>query len=163
MAESFRAKLISREALPAWRKAQQAAGLRVVVTNGCFDLLHVGHARYLEAARAAGDRLLVGVNSDASVRRLKGPTRPINNEQDRAALVAALASVDAVCLFDETSAEQFLRLAVPDVWAKGADYTLATLNQDERRAVESQGGQIRFIELVPGRSTTATLQRLKGD
>lgn len=162
VAASFRDKLISRQDLPAWRKAQRAAGFRVVVTNGCFDLLHVGHATYLEAARALGDRLLVGVNSDASVGRLKGPTRPVNREQDRAALVAALASVDAVCLFDETSAEEFLRLAGPDVWAKGADYTLATLNQNERRAVESVGGEIRFLELVPGRSTTATLQRLQG-
>lgn len=163
MPDTFRAKVLTLDLLPDWRKAQRAAGRRVVVTNGCFDLLHVGHASYLEAARALGDLLLVGVNSDASVRRLKGPTRPINGEADRAALVAALASVDAVCLFDETSAERFLGVAEPDVWAKGADYTLATLNQDERRTVESRGGRIAFLDLVPGRSTTAILQRMSGE
>ncbi len=156
----FRDKLLRRADLPAWRAQQHTLGRRVVVTNGCFDLLHVGHASYLEAARAEGDLLLVGVNSDASVRQLKGPTRPINTEEDRASLVAALASVDAVCLFDETSAERFLAAAEPDVWAKGADYTLTTLNQDERRTVEGAGGRIAFISLVPGRSTTCTLAKL---
>lgn len=156
----FHDKILPLADLPAWRQRQRAAGHRVVATNGCFDILHLGHATYLEAARAEGDLLLVGVNSDASVRRLKGPTRPINPELDRAALVAALGCVDAVCLFDDTSAQRFLALAAPDVWAKGADYTLDSLNQDERRTVEQAGGRIAFLTLVPGRSTTQTLRKL---
>ncbi len=158
----FRDKLLLLDDVPAWREQHRKAGRRVVATNGCFDLLHVGHATYLEAARAEGDLLLVGVNSDASVRRLKGPTRPVNGEQDRAELIAALGCVDAVCLFDETSAQRFLAIARPDVWAKGADYTLETLNQDERRTVEQAGGRIAFLTLVPGRSTTRTLEKLAG-
>lgn len=158
---AFRDKILTWESLPAWRARVRDAGERLVVTNGCFDLLHVGHATYLEAARALGDRLLVGVNSDASVRRLKGPTRPVNLEEDRAALIAALGCVDAVCLFDETSAERFLAWTQPDLWAKGADYTLETLNQAERFTVEKAGGTIAFLTLVPGRSTTATLKRLE--
>lgn len=158
----FQDKVLPLDAVPAWRERQRAAGRRVVATNGCFDILHLGHASYLEAARAQGDLLLVGVNSDGSVRRLKGPTRPVNGETDRAALVAALGCVDAVCIFDETSAERFLALARPDIWAKGADYTLETLNQAERRVVEAAGGRIAFVELVPGRSTTGTLRRIGG-
>lgn len=156
----FRHKIIPLPELPAWREQQRRQGRRLVATNGCFDILHLGHATYLEAARGRGDLLLVGVNSDASVRRLKGPARPINPEDDRAALVAALGCVDAVCLFDETSAERFLTVAQPDVWAKGADYTLETLNQSERRVVEAAGGTIAFLDLVPGRSTTATIRQL---
>lgn len=160
---AFRDKIIPFSDLAVWRQTQRELGRRVVATNGCFDLLHVGHASYLEAARSLGDLLLVGVNSDASVQRLKGPTRPINREHDRAALIAALASVDAVCVFDETSAERFLATAQPDVWAKGADYTLDTLNQDERKTVERAGGRIAFLDLVPGKSTTATLKRLSSE
>ena len=157
---SFRDKILAWDDVPAWREEQRRQGRRVVVTNGCFDLLHVGHVSYLEGARSLGDLLLVGVNSDASVRELKGPSRPINSEQDRAAVVAALESVSAVCLFTDRSAQRFLAHARPDVWAKGADYTLESLNQDERRTVESAGGRIEFVTLVPGRSTTGTIQRL---
>ena len=158
----FRTKIIPSSELPAWREQQRRLGRRLVATNGCFDLLHIGHATYLEAARSLGDLLLVGVNSDASVRRLKGPARPINPENDRAGLVAALGCVDAVCVFDETSAERFLAAARPDVWAKGADYTLETLNPEERRTVETAGGVIAFVDLVAGKSTTATLRKLGG-
>ena len=157
---AFADKLIPLAHLPAWRTEQRRLGRRVVATNGCFDLLHLGHATYLEAARAQGDLLLVGVNSDVSVRALKGPSRPVHPESDRALLIAALACVDAVTVFPETSALEFLRQAQPDIWAKGADYTLETLNQEERRAVESLGGRIAFLTLVPGRSTTGTLQKL---
>ena len=107
------------------------------MTNGCFDLLHVGHVTYLEAARNLGDCLLVGVNGDAGVRELKGTGRPINVEQDRAAVLAALQSVDALSIFPEATATRFLRLAEPDIYVKGGDYTLETLNQEERRAVEN--------------------------
>ncbi|MCS7091237.1 MAG: D-glycero-beta-D-manno-heptose 1-phosphate adenylyltransferase [Verrucomicrobiota bacterium] len=154
-------KLLTLEQLPNWRAAQRKAGHRVVVTNGCFDLLHAGHVSYLEAARALGDVLLVGLNSDASVRTLKGPNRPINPETDRAIVLAALEAVSAVCIFEEPDATRFLTLAQPDIYVKGGDYKWETLHAGERRAVESQGGQIRILPFVPGRSTTALLERLR--
>jgi rfaE bifunctional protein nucleotidyltransferase chain/domain len=156
----FREKIIAWERLPEWRAALRASGKRLVVTNGCFDLLHLGHVTYLEAARNQGDALLVGVNSDAAVRELKGPDRPVTPEADRAAVLAALESVDGVCIFAEATAMRFLAAAQPDIYVKGGDYTLDTLNQDERRAVESAGGKIEIIPLVPGKSTTATLQKI---
>jgi len=158
---NFRRKIIPQGQLPEWRKAQRAAGKRLVVTNGCFDLLHAGHVTYLEAARQQGDRLLVGLNSDESVRRLKGPDRPLNAESDRAVVVAGLESVDAVCIFPEESAARFLEMAGPDIYVKGGDYTLDTLNQEERRIVEEAGGKIVIIPMVPGKSTTGLLSRLR--
>ena len=156
----FRRKLISWAALPAWRAGLRSSGKRLVVTNGCFDLLHLGHVSYLEAARNQGDALLVGLNSDASARALKGPGRPVNPEADRAAVLAALESVDGVCIFSETKATQFLAAAHPDIYVKGADYTLKTLNQEERRVVDQVGAKIVLIPVVPGKSTTRLLQRL---
>lgn len=156
---NFRAKIIPYADLSNWR--QQFRGRkRLVVTNGCFDLLHLGHVTYLENARNYGDMLLVGVNSDAAVRGLKGEGRPINNEADRAAVVAALESVDAVCIFPEVRATNFLAAAQPDIYAKGGDYTLETLDQTERRTVEKAGGQIVLIPFVPGKSTTGLLKKL---
>lgn len=152
-------KIISLEQLPDWRAAIRAAGKKLVVTNGCFDLLHVGHVTYLEAARNQGDTLLVGLNSDAAVRALKGSGRPINSELDRAAVLAALASVNAVCIFRETRATDFLKLAAPDIYVKGGDYTLATLNPEEREVVENVGGRIVLVPLIPGKSTTALLEK----
>jgi rfaE bifunctional protein nucleotidyltransferase chain/domain len=157
---NFRGKLISWEQLPGWRAALRAGGKKLVVTNGCFDLLHRGHVTYLETARNLGDALLIGVNGDDSVRQLKGDTRPVNSEGDRAAVLAALQSVDGVCIFAEKTATRFLAAAQPDIYAKGGDYTLETVNQDERRAVESDGGRIVIIPIVPGRSTTALLERI---
>ena len=157
---SFREKIIAWEQLPAWRAAQRAAGKRLVVTNGCFDLLHLGHVTYLETARRQGDALLVGVNGDASVRQLKGPNRPVTPEEDRAGVLAALASVDGVCVFAEATATRFLAAAQPDVYVKGGDYTLDTLNQEERRTVERTGGKIVIIPFVPGKSTTALLKKI---
>ena len=156
----FIEKIISLESLPAWRQAQRAAGRKVVVTNGCFDILHLGHTTYLEAAREQGDLLIVGLNSDASVRGLKGPSRPINLEQDRAGVIASLESVSAVCIFPEVSANSFLALAQPDIYVKGGDYTLETINKEERRTVESHGGKVVFIPMVPGKSTTAVVAKL---
>jgi len=138
----------------------RASGKRLVVTNGCFDLLHLGHVTYLETARHQGDALLVGLNGDASVRQLKGPERPVTPEDDRAAVLAALESVNGVCIFGEPTATRFLAAAQPDVYVKGGDYTLNTLNQDERRAVEQAGGRIVIIPVVPGKSTTATLKKI---
>jgi rfaE bifunctional protein nucleotidyltransferase chain/domain len=157
---NFREKIIAREKLPEWRAAVRRQGKRLVVTNGCFDLLHVGHVTYLEAARNQGDSLLVGLNGDESVGELKGPDRPLNGQNDRAAVLAALESVDGVCIFPERMATRFLTAAQPDIYVKGGDYTLETLNQEERRAVEQAGGKIVIIRLVPGKSTTALLKKI---
>ena len=157
---TFREKIIPWAKLRDWRTALRASGAKLVVTNGCFDLLHLGHVTYLETARHQGSALLVGVNGDRAVRDLKGPDRPINAEFDRAAVLAALESVSAVCIFDSATATDFLTLAQPDIYVKGGDYTVETLNQDERRAVESAGGRIIIIPFVPGKSTTSLLQKI---
>jgi len=156
----FHTKIISWEQLPAWRANARASGRKLVVTNGCFDILHLGHVTYLESARNQGDTLLVALNSDASVRELKGPPRPVNSEADRAAVLAALACVDAVCIFAEKAATRFLEAVQPDIYVKGGDYTLDTVNQEERRLVEQAGGKIVILPLVPGKSTTALLQKI---
>jgi rfaE bifunctional protein nucleotidyltransferase chain/domain len=157
---NFRDKIIARDKLPEWRKQIRDAGKNLVVTNGCFDILHLGHVTYLEAARNRGDALLIGVNSDAAVRGLKGAGRPVNSETDRQSILAALQSVDGVYIFSDTTATTFLTAAQPDIYVKGGDYTLETLNQDERRAVESAGGKIILIPFVPGKSTTWLLEKI---
>ncbi|MGA3163584.1 MAG: D-glycero-beta-D-manno-heptose 1-phosphate adenylyltransferase [Verrucomicrobiota bacterium] len=157
---NFRGKIIAWDKLPEWRRAFRANGKKLVVTNGCFDVLHLGHVAYLESARNLGDALLVGVNGDNSARELKGAGRPVNSENDRAAVLAALESVDGVCIFIEKTAVKFLERAQPDLYVKGGDYTLETLNQEERRAVEQAGGKIAIIPLMPGKSTTALLEKI---
>ena len=157
---NFRGKIIALEKVPDWRAGLRSKGQRLAVTNGCFDLLHLGHVTYLETARNQADVLLVGVNGDASVRELKGAHRPVNGEADRAAVLAALQMVDAVAIFPEKTATRFLALAQPDVYVKGGDYTLETLNQDERRAVENGGGRIVIVPFLPGKSTTALLEKI---
>jgi len=156
----LRSKIITWGKLPAWRAAMRANGKKLVVTNGCFDVLHLGHVAYLESARNLGDALLVGVNGDNSARELKGAGRPVNSENDRAAVLAALASVDGVCIFADKTATKFLSAAKPDIYVKGGDYTLDTLNQEERHVVESAGGKIVIFPLVPGKSTTALLEKI---
>ena len=155
-----REKIVALEQLPAWREQLRENGKRLIVTNGCFDLLHAGHVSYLEQAAAHGDVLLVGCNGDESVRELKGPSRPLNAEADRALVVAALASVGAVAIFPEKRAVNFLRLAKPDVYVKGGDYTPETLDADERESVESVEGKIVIIPFVPGKSTTSIIERM---
>jgi D-glycero-beta-D-manno-heptose 1-phosphate adenylyltransferase len=157
---NFRDKIISWQDLPSWRAAMRAKNKQLVVTNGCFDLLHLGHVTYLESARNLGDALLIGVNGDAAVQELKGKDRPVNNENDRAAVLAALQSVDGVCIFEDRAATKFLASARPDIYVKGGDYTLDTLNQEERRTVENAGGRIVIIPFVPGKSTTSLLQKI---
>ncbi len=157
---NFRDKIIDWDELPAWRAAVRADGRKLVVTNGCFDLLHPGHVIYLENARNRGDLLLVGLNGDDATRQLKGPGRPVNTEADRAVVLAALESVTGVCIFSEKTAVKFLSAAQPDIYVKGGDYTLDTLNQDERRAVESAGGKIVLVPFVPGKSTTELLKKI---
>jgi D-glycero-beta-D-manno-heptose 1-phosphate adenylyltransferase len=133
----------------------------VVFTNGVFDLLHRGHVEYLYAARALGDALVVGLNTDASVRRLgKGDDRPLNGEDDRTLVLAGLACVDAVTLFDDDTPRALIAALLPDVLVKGGDYTVDTIvGADEVRAA---GGRVQVIPLVPGRSTTRILQRARG-
>jgi rfaE bifunctional protein nucleotidyltransferase chain/domain len=157
---SAQEKIISLQELPAWREALREAGHRLVVTNGCFDLLHAGHVTYLEQAATLGDVLLIGCNGDESVRQLKGPSRPLNSEADRAVVLAALESVGAVAVFPEKRADNFLRLAKPDVYVKGGDYTPETLDSGERAAVESDGGEVVIIPFVPGKSTTGLIERM---
>ena len=149
------------EKLAEWRETFRSSGQKLVVTNGCFDLLHLGHVSYLEAARQNGDALLVGINSDAAVRGLKGEGRPVNDEEDRALVVAALESVNFVSVFPDVRATDFLALAKPDIYVKGGDYTLETLNKEERSTVEKNGGRIVLIPFVPGKSTTSVLNKLK--
>jgi rfaE bifunctional protein nucleotidyltransferase chain/domain len=157
---NFREKIITWDQLPEWRAALRGAGKKLVVTNGCFDLLHPGHVTYLENARNLGDALLVGLNGDEATRQLKGPGRPVNSESDRAVVLAALASVDGVCIFAEKTATRFLSAAQPDIYVKGGDYTIDTLSQEERRAVEQAGGKIVIAPFVPGKSTSALLEKI---
>ena len=157
----FRDKIIPFAHVAAWRAQMRAAGKKLVVTNGCFDILHAGHVTYLAAARGLGDALLVGLNSDASVRALKkGPSRPVNPEGDRATVLAALAAVDGVCIFEEVDALRFLSEVQPDIYAKGGDYTIDTINQPERRLIEGAGGKVVILPGVPGRSTTNVLAKI---
>lgn len=153
-------KIIAIENLPSWRENLRRQGRVLVVTNGCFDILHAGHVAYLHAARRLGDCLLVGLNSDSSVRALKGHDRPLNPEQDRALVLAGLADVDAVCIFTEINALRFLSIAQPDIYVKGGDYTIETINQDERRLIEKMGGRVEVLPGLPGRSTSTILQKL---
>jgi len=151
---------VTRDNLSAFAAALRAHGQRIVFTNGCFDILHVGHVRYLGAARALGDCLVVGLNSDASVRRLKGPERPVNEEADRAEVLDALRAVDYVTIFDEPTAAELIEIIRPDVYVKGGDYTIATL--PEAKIVRGYGGRVEFIDLVPERSTTRVIEKLRG-
>lgn len=157
---NFRNKIIEPNQLAEWRNSLRRSGKKLVVTNGCFDILHVGHITYLENARNFGDALLIGVNSNAAVSGLKGPGRPVNSELDRMLVLAALESVNAVSLFGDKTATHFLTLAQPDIYVKAGDYTLETLNQDERRAVENAGGKIILVPFVPGKSTTGLLEKI---
>jgi D-beta-D-heptose 7-phosphate kinase/D-beta-D-heptose 1-phosphate adenosyltransferase len=144
------------EAAERWR----SRGYRVGFTNGCFDLLHPGHVHLLEQCRAMCDRLIVGMNADVSVKRLKGASRPVNGEAARAAVLASLASVDLVCVFEDDTPLALLNLIRPDLLVKGADYTHATVVG--AKEVESWGGKVALAELLPGHSTTATVARLRG-
>jgi rfaE bifunctional protein nucleotidyltransferase chain/domain len=146
---------MQRAAAEEWRAAARG---KVVFTNGVFDLLHPGHVDILNAARAAGDSLIVGINSDDSVRRLKGPTRPIRAEADRAFVVAALECVDCVVVFDEDTPLELITALRPDVVAKGGDYSEETIVG--AREVKSWGGRVAVIPLTPGHSTTSIIEKL---
>jgi cytidyltransferase-like protein len=154
-------RLISSDELAALGAEYAAQGMKLVLTNGCFDLLHTGHVRYLEEARGCGDALIVAVNSDASVRELKGTDRPLNGELDRAEVLAALRCVDHVTIFTGKRVTDVVRLLRPAIYAKGGDYTLETLDSGERAALEETGVEISLLQLVPGRSTTGILEKMK--
>jgi rfaE bifunctional protein nucleotidyltransferase chain/domain len=156
-------KVVGWEALLDLRRRWRLAGLTVAWTNGCFDLLHVGHVRSLQAARRLGDVLVVGVNSDESVRRLKGLGRPVVPAAERAEVLAALACVDHVVIFEESTPETALRRLEPDIHCKGADYAPPHGKPvPERAVVEAYGGRVEFLPLVPSRSTSALIRRLEG-
>jgi len=154
-------KIKTEQELATIRNALDAGGRRLVFTNGCFDLLHVGHVRYLQAARALGDALLVAVNGDQSVRLLKGPARPINNEQDRAEVLAALECVDHLVIFHSERVTDVVRRIRPHIYAKGGDYTVESLDPGERGALAEVGAAIHILPLIPGKSTTATIAKWK--
>ncbi len=151
--------MVSVDELAATSAELRANGKRLVVTNGCFDLLHLGHVRYLQAARALGDALAVGVNGDSSVRALKGDGRPLNSENARAEVLAALRAVDYVAIFPDVRATDFLQRVRPAVYAKGGDYTPESLNPEERAVLDAIGTEIKIIPYEEGFSTTALLQR----
>lgn len=153
-------KILTLDQLRAESRRLRGEGKRVAATNGCFDILHVGHVRYLAAARKLGDVLVVGVNGDDSVHRLKGEGRPVNRQQDRAEVLTALESVDYVTIFPEKRATNFLRAAEPAVYAKGGDYTTDTLDPEERSALEQFGTRIEIIPFEKGYSTSELLTRI---
>ena len=153
-------KVVSRGAAARWVKKLQTQGQRVVFTNGCFDLLHPGHVAYLEQARSQGAALIVGVNTDDSVRRLgKGEGRPVTPESDRARVLAALTCVDRVVLFDEDTPLELITALQPDVLVKGGDYQLSEIVG--REVVEARGGQVLALPFVPGYATTELLRRIR--
>ena len=149
-------KVVSQAEAVAWRRAQAEAGKRVVFTNGCFDVLHRGHVDLLRAARAEGDALVVGLNDDESIRRLKGKGRPLVPGEDRAEVVAGLEAVDRVVFFAEDTPGTLIDALVPDILVKGADYALDEIVG--RKTVEDSGGRVVRIRLSPGRSTRGLIQ-----
>jgi len=151
--------LVKRENLRAIIEKLHNEGKTVVATNGCFDILHVGHVRYLEKTKSFADYLIVLLNSDISVKLIKGPNRPINNEKDRAEVLNALRCVDYVVLFDEESPRNLLDEIKPDVYTKGADYTIETL--PEADIMKKNGTRVEFIDFVEGKSTTSIINKMK--
>ena len=150
-------KVMTREQVAAWRSRQPG---RIVFTNGVFDLLHPGHIDVLVAARRCGDVLVVGLNTDASVRRLKGPTRPVRTEAERAYVVAGLESVDAVVLFDDDTPLALVQALTPDVIVKGGDYSPDTIVGAAE--VRARGGEVVVVPLTPGQSTSRIVEQLRG-
>ncbi len=152
-------KILSLDQLLLERARLRSSGLKLIFTNGVFDILHVGHVRYLEQARSLGDRLVVAVNSDASVRELKGMGRPLMNHDERAEILAALRTVDYVTIFDDVSPRSLIARLLPDVLAKGGDYVLDEIHG--REEVEAAGGRVVSLPFVEGVSTSGIIQRMK--
>jgi rfaE bifunctional protein nucleotidyltransferase chain/domain len=154
-------KIVSPDRLAAIADSFRAHGRKLVLTNGCFDLLHVGHVRYLRAARALGDALAVAINGDDSVRVLKGEGRPLSTENDRAEIVAALECVDHAVLFPEVRVTRLIEKVRPSIYVKGGDYTPASLHPEEQAALEKIGAEIRILPFEPGHSTSGLIERMK--
>ena len=154
-------KIVTAEQLATVGKEMRDENRRLVLTNGCFDLLHVGHVRYLRTARALGDALAVAINGDESVRVLKGNGRPLNREADRAEVVAALECVDYVVIFMEVRATDLLDQVRPAIYVKGGDYTPETLDAGERDALERSGSEIRIVPFEKGHSTSSLVEKVK--
>jgi D-glycero-beta-D-manno-heptose 1-phosphate adenylyltransferase len=157
--------IVTREQLKELRADWRTAGHTVVFTNGCFDLLHIGHVKYLEEARQLGDLLVLGLNSDASVRRLKGEKRPLVGQDERALVMNALRPVDYVVIFEETTAESIISELQPEIYVKGGDYAPGANPGDgkplpEAPAVRAYGGEIRLIQFLPGHSTTELIHKI---
>lgn len=161
MASLENPKLLSLPDAVRWREKLRAAGKRVVLTNGVFDLLHTGHLYYLQKARALGDALVIALNADASVRELKGPARPVQTEIERAYALAALACVDAIVVFREKRLTAEIRALKPDIYTKAGDYTLAKLDASERKALEESGARIEFMPFLEGFSTTQLIAKIR--
>jgi rfaE bifunctional protein nucleotidyltransferase chain/domain len=151
-------RLVTQRALRDLRNRFRRQGRKVVFTNGTFDIIHRGHVEYLTRARALGDVLIVGLNTDASIRRIKGEGRPVNPNRDRAAVLAGLAAVDYVCFFGDDTPERLIRSLVPDVLVKGADWKAGEIVGSD--VVRAHGGVVRRIRLTPGRSTTGIIDRI---
>ena len=151
-------QVLRRENVADFVKKLHQSGKTVVTTNGCFDILHVGHIRYLQKTKSFADYSIVLLNSDKSVRSIKGPSRPINNEQDRAEILCALSCVDYVVLFDEDSPRNLLDEIKPDVYTKGADYSMETL--PEADIMKKNNTRVEFITFVEGKSTTSTIEKI---
>ncbi|MFH1500722.1 MAG: bifunctional heptose 7-phosphate kinase/heptose 1-phosphate adenyltransferase [archaeon] len=154
-------KVISLEELKKQAQDAKRKGRKIVWTNGCFDLLHVGHVRYLQDAKKLGDLLIIGLNSDSSVRALKGPSRPLQSESERAEILSSLEFVDYILIFPESSVEKYLIELNPDIYVKGSDYNLELMDQKERRAVESYCGEFKFVPLTTGKSTSKIIEKIK--
>jgi rfaE bifunctional protein nucleotidyltransferase chain/domain len=160
LSEQMSAKIVELDELSSRCEKLRSSGQKIVDTNGCFDLLHIGHVRYLQSARALGDVLIVGVNGDHSVHELKGAGRPLMTQRDRAEILAALESVDLVTVFPEVRATRFLSAVRPAVYAKGGDYTAETLDQEEGRVLKDAGTAIRLIPFEKGYSTSGLIQQI---
>ncbi len=152
-------QIINRKDLISTVEKLKKENKKIVFTNGCFDILHIGHVRYLKKSASYGDILIIGLNSDSSVKKLKGESRPINNEQDRAELLSELGFVDYVVIFSEDTPEKLLDEIKPDIYTKGADYTLETL--PEAKTVLKNNGKVEFINLVEGKSTTNVIKKIE--
>jgi rfaE bifunctional protein nucleotidyltransferase chain/domain len=153
-------KIMSLKKAAVWRNKLRHSGKKLVITNGCFDILHRGHAEYLARSRKCGDALLIAINSDASVRAIKGKSRPIVCENDRAYLLASLIYVDAVVIFSTPRCTDLFLALKPDIYVKGGDYNIDNIDKEEKAALLSVGAKIKFIKFIPGLSTTEILKKI---
>ena len=154
-------KIVDQDRLVSISESMRKHGRKLVLTNGCFDLLHLGHVRYLQAARSLGDSLVVALNGDDSVRSLKGDGRPLNPAENRAEVIAALQSVDHVVIFPELRVTRLIEQLRPAIYVKGGDYTTLSLNPEERAALEKVGAEVQILPFEPGYSTSKMISQIK--